>query len=135
MVLSYLPGVFSKENVAIVPLFITFDELYFFRQFALGPKGKTFLLVAGGLLGCLLWGRRYLGLSIRGYAMRPLTLGERLLTRSRAVLYYLTLIAVPVPSRLNLDYDFPISKSLVDPSLPNRGKIQKHVRMLEGTPP
>ena len=27
----------------------------------------------------------------------------------------MTLIAFPLPSRLNLDYDFPLSKSLVDP--------------------
>ena len=40
MVLSYLLGVFSKENVAIVPLFIALYELYFFQQFELGPKGK-----------------------------------------------------------------------------------------------
>jgi hypothetical protein len=121
MVLSYLLGVFSKENVAIVPLFIALYELYFFRQFELGPGGRRFLLVAGsllfclGVLGFLVWGRRYIELSIAGYGIRPFTLGERLLTQSRVVLYYLTLIAFPLPSRLNLDYDFPLSRSLIDP--------------------
>jgi hypothetical protein len=37
------------------------------------------------------------------------------LTQFRVVLYYLTLILYPLPSRLNVDYDFPISKSIVDP--------------------
>ena len=121
MVVSYLLGVFSKENVAIVPLLIALYELYFFRQFELGPKGRRFLLVTGGLLcflgalGFLVWGRRYIELSISGYEMRPFTLGERLLTQSRVVLYYLTLMAFPLPSRLNLDYDFPLSRSLIDP--------------------
>jgi Flp pilus assembly protein TadD len=40
---------------------------------------------------------------------------ERVLTQFRVVLYYLTLIVYPSPSRLNLDYDFPISKGLLDP--------------------
>jgi hypothetical protein len=121
MGLSYLLGVFSKENVAIVPLFIALYEFYFFRQFELGPRGKKFLVVAGGLL-CflgalvfLLWGRRYIELSISGYGIRPFTLEERLLTQSRVVLYYLTLVVFPLPSRLNLDYDFPLSRSFVDP--------------------
>jgi hypothetical protein len=42
-------------------------------------------------------------------------MSERVLTQSRIVLYYLTLLAFPHPSRLNLDYDFPISKTILDP--------------------
>jgi hypothetical protein len=42
-------------------------------------------------------------------------MSERVLTQSRVVLYYLTLLAFPHPSRLNLDYDFPISKTILDP--------------------
>ena len=40
---------------------------------------------------------------------------ERILTQFRVVLYYLTLLVYPHPSRLNLDYDFPLSKSILDP--------------------
>ena len=47
--------------------------------------------------------------------MREFTLEERVLTQFRVVLYYLTLLVFPHPSRLNLDYDFPISKTLLDP--------------------
>jgi protein O-mannosyl-transferase len=42
-------------------------------------------------------------------------MAERVLTQFRIVLYYLTLLIYPLPSRLNLDYDFPISKSVLDP--------------------
>jgi hypothetical protein len=42
-------------------------------------------------------------------------MAERLLTQSRIVLYYLSLLIYPHPSRLNLDYDFPLSKTLLDP--------------------
>ncbi len=43
-------------------------------------------------------------------------MGERVLTQFRIVLYYLTLLIYPLPSRLNLDYDFPVSKSILDPA-------------------
>ena len=43
-------------------------------------------------------------------------MSERVLTQFRIVLYYLTLLIYPHPSRLNLDYDFPVSKSILDPA-------------------
>ena len=42
-------------------------------------------------------------------------MAERVLTQFRIVLYYLTLLIYPHPSRLNLDYDFPISRTILDP--------------------
>ena len=121
MVLSYLLGVFSKENVAILPLFIALYEFYFFQNLDLGPRGKKILLILGAVLlglvvfGFILWGKRYIELTIAGYQYRTFTLSERVLTQFRVVLHYLTLLIYPHPSRLNLDYDFPISKTLFDP--------------------
>jgi protein O-mannosyl-transferase len=121
MVLSYVLGVFSKENVAILPLFIVLYEFYFFQNFDLGPRGKKILFVLGSVLlglvafGFILWGKRYIELTIAGYEYRTFTLSERVLTQFRVVLYYVTLLIYPHPSRLNLDYDFPISKTIFDP--------------------
>jgi tetratricopeptide (TPR) repeat protein len=121
--LTYLLGIFSKENVAILPIFILIYEFYFFQNLTLSSKGKkTFLSVAVivgliGLLGLVVWGKRYYELIIEGYKIRDFTLGERVLTQFRVVLYYLTLLAYPHPSRLNLDYDFPTSKTLLDPPM------------------
>jgi len=121
MVLSYLLGVFSKENVAILPLFIALYEFYFFRNFDLSPKGKKILyglvavLLILGAFGFLIWGERYIHVTIEDYKIRTFTMSERILTQSRIVLYYLTLLVFPHPSRLNLDYDFPISRTIVDP--------------------
>ena len=121
MVLSYLLGVFSKENVAILPLFIALYEFYFFQKFDLSPKGKNILvaligaLLVLGAFGFIIWGKRYIDVTIEGYQGRTFTMLERVLTQSRIVLYYLTLLAFPHPSRLNLDYDFPISKTILDP--------------------
>ena len=121
MVLSYLVGVFSKENVAILPLFIALYEFYFFQKLDLSPKGqRTLLYLAGalfilGAFGFIIWGMRYINVIIEGYAFRSFTMSERVLTQSRIILYYLTLLIFPHPSRLNLDYDFPISRTILDP--------------------
>jgi hypothetical protein len=120
-VLTYLLGVFSKENVAILPLFVALYEFYFFQNFDLSPKGRKILfsLVAAllilGAFGFILWGQRYINVTIEGYKFRTFTMWERVLTQFRVVLYYLTLLIYPHPSRLNLDYDFPISKTIFDP--------------------
>jgi hypothetical protein len=121
MVLSYLLGVFSKETVAILPLFIVLYEFYFFQNLDLSPKGRKVVLVLLGTLlilgafGFAIWGQRYINVTVEGYQFRTFTMWERVLTQFRVVLYYLTLLGYPHPSRLNLDYDFPISKTLLDP--------------------
>jgi hypothetical protein len=121
MVLSYLLGVFSKENAAILPFFIALYEFYFFQNLDLGPRGKKILFILGAvLLGLLaimfmIWGKRYIEVTIADYQLRTFTLSERVLTQFRVVLYYITLLIYPHPSRLNLDYDFPISKTIFDP--------------------
>ena len=121
LALSYLLGVFSKENVAILPFFIALYEFYFFQNLDLSPKGRKILLVLAFALlallafGFMLWGRRYINVIIDGYQYRTFTMGERVLTQFRVVLYYLTLLVLPLPSRLNLDYDFTLSKTILDP--------------------
>jgi len=42
-VVTYLLGVFTKENVAILPFFIALYEFYFFQDLDLSPKGKKIL--------------------------------------------------------------------------------------------
>ena len=68
-----------------------------------------------GAFGLLLWGKRYFDVIIEGYQDRTFTMSERVLTQFRVVLYYLTLLIFPLPSRLNLDYDFPLSRTVLDP--------------------
>ena len=66
-------GVFSKENVAILPFFIAVYEFYFFQNLDLSPRGKRIVLIlVGGLLalgalGFLVWGKRYYDVIIEGY--------------------------------------------------------------------
>lgn len=122
-VLSYLFGVFSKENAAILPLFVALYEFYFFQNLDLSPKGRKVLfslvgaLLILGAFGLIIWGQRYMNVIEEGYKFRTFTMSERVLTQFRVVLYYLTLLIYPHPSRLNLDYDFPISKTILDPPM------------------
>ena len=53
--------------------------------------------------------------SLHDYARHEFTITQRLLTQFRVVIYYISLIFFPLPSRLNLDYDFILSQSLIDP--------------------
>lgn len=46
---------------------------------------------------------------------RKFSAGQRLLTQSRVVLFYLSLLLLPLPGRLNLDHHFPLSTSLFAP--------------------
>ena len=118
---SYLFGIFSKENVALLPLFIALYEFFFFQNLDLSPKNRKALfsligiLVILGASGFILWGERYISVVVEGYRYRTFTMSERVLTQFRVVLYYLTLLMYPHPARLNLDYDFSLSRTVLDP--------------------
>jgi len=110
----------SKENTATLPLFILLYEWYFFQDLRIKISRKQFFLVAalGGTFALIFY--YYLGSSpldrlFPDYGGRPFTMTQRLLTQPRVVLHYISLIFYPEPSRLNLDYDFPLSYSLVSP--------------------
>jgi protein O-mannosyl-transferase len=119
MVLSGFLSVFSKENGLMLPLFIVLYEICFFRVgegfFQRSMVRVLLILVGLGLLGFILLGGRYIDIIREGYQYRDFTMSERGLTQFRVVLYYLTLLVFPHPSRLNLDYDFLVSKSLFNP--------------------
>jgi protein O-mannosyl-transferase len=127
-VVAYLLGILSKENVAILPVFVVLYEFFFIQNLDLSPRGKKIvltmlgILVVLGAIGIAVWGRRYMQVITEGFAYRDrlagtsrFTLSERVLTQLRVVLYYLTLVIYPHPSRLNLDYDFSVSKGMLSP--------------------
>ena len=131
--LSALAGLISlgvKQNVAVLPFFIVLYDLYFFSEApweALKKRIKWVFLLGVFLILVTLF---YLGPSFwatlqERFAQREFTMGQRLLSEARVVLYYLSLIALPLPSRLNVDYDFPVSISLFDPvtTLPSVGVV------------
>ena len=52
---------------------------------------------------------------LNAYSVRPFTLAERLLTEPRILIFYITLLLYPIPSRLTLLHDIEISRSLFEP--------------------
>jgi len=111
----------SKQNTATLPLFILLYEWYFFQDLRLKFSRKQLFWIAA--IGCLFVLVLFLFLGgspinrlFPSYEGRPFSMAERVLTQPRVVLLYILLIFYPAPSLLNLDYDFPLSYSLLSPS-------------------
>jgi len=110
----------SKQIAATLPVFIIAYEWYFFRDLKLKwlknqiPLLTGCLLLAAVIVLALLGSNPLDGL-LEGYKGRDFTLTQRLLTEARVVIFYLSQLLWPHPSRLNLDHDFALSNSLMDP--------------------
>ncbi len=111
----------SKENAITLPFFIALYEYYFWQRLELGQNKKKWLYTILGLfLVAVLLGLIYTQFDPmhwlnKKYQIRAFTPGQRMLTQLRVVVYYISLLFYPLPSRLNLDYNFPLSYSLLNP--------------------
>ncbi len=111
----------SKQNTVTLPFFIAIYEYYFFQRLQLGQARKKWLYtVVGLILLVVLVAGIYTGFDVahvlrEGYKRTPFTPRQRMLTQLRVVVFYLSLLIVPLPSRLNLDHHFPLSYSLSNP--------------------
>lgn len=118
--LAGLLALASKEIAVTLPLMMFVCEWYFLRDLDRRWLKRSLpsllaLLLFAVLISWLFLGSRPLENMLSGYAQRDFTLPQRLLTELRVVVYYLGLFLYPAPSRLNLDYDFPLSHSLLAP--------------------
>ncbi|MGD9097076.1 MAG: tetratricopeptide repeat protein [Desulfobacterales bacterium] len=111
----------TKESAASLPVFVYLYEWYFIQNLSRDwmRRNAAYLITALVALGFA--GLMYLGFDpmeriLAGYGRRDFTLGQRLLTEPRVVVFYLGLIFIPHPARLNLDHHFTISQSLIDPA-------------------
>ena len=119
-ILAGILALASKQIAATLPVFIIAYEWYFFRDLDLKWLKNHIPLLAGGILlaaviALALLGSNPLDGILEGYKGRNFTPAQRLLTEPRVVIFYLSLLLWPHPSRLNLDHDFALSNSLVDP--------------------
>lgn len=110
----------SKEIAATLPFFILLYEWFFFQDLRLAWLKKKILPVlgVGMLLGCavvLFLGLHPFAAIADSYGIRDFTPLQRVLTEFRVVLFYISLILLPSPGRLNIDHDFPLSFSLFNP--------------------
>ncbi|MDH3394462.1 MAG: hypothetical protein OEL66_10685, partial [Desulfobulbaceae bacterium] len=111
----------SKQNTATLPLMILLVESFFItpgffsNRFRL-LKRRHWLAISAALLllspiAVALFERHILP----GYQTREFTLPQRLLTEPRVIVFYLSLLLLPLPSRLNLEHDFTVSQTLISP--------------------
>lgn len=110
----------SKEIAATFPCVVFLYEWYFLQDLDWRWARRASLGLAGIILvfGLLLYLNPLFaqtGVLQQGYSLYPFTMGQRVLTEFRVVVLYLSLLLLPYPGRLNLDYDFPLSYSLVEP--------------------
>ncbi|MGD8962175.1 MAG: tetratricopeptide repeat protein [Desulfobacterales bacterium] len=110
----------TKEIAATLPFFILLYEWYFFQDLSRSWLKRywiwvvvisiVFVLVVVLYLSGHPWDK-----ILAGYAGRDFTPLQRVLTEFRVVIFYLSLLIWPHPSRLNLEHDFALSTSLFDP--------------------
>jgi len=110
----------SKENAFMIPVSLYLFEILLLRGLSNDNRMKQLKILTAVLfisLGlCLLF---FLllrgGIDFSGYEKRVFTLKERLLSEPRIILFYITLIFYPMPDRLSVAHDIPVSSSLFDP--------------------
>ena len=120
--LSGLAALGSKQNAAMLPFIILLYEFFFFMNLSFKENRRKLLfgLVIIGILGVIFvmafTGPGFITKSISDTTIpKGWTPYERLITQLRVVVLYMSLLIYPYPSRLNVDYDFPISKGLISP--------------------
>ena len=118
---SFLFALMSKENALILPASLCLVEFIFFQD-AIGIKKIKTHLPALAVTGTallivliILVKTGALSVFFRGYANRPFTLVERLLTEPRIVLFYISQIFYPLPDRFSITHDVVVSTSLFSP--------------------
>jgi len=112
----------SKENAALLPVSMLLYEGIVVQTDidSWVKRNKLYILTALSLILTLsvlyAYYRRGSFLSfLNDYEERPFTLAQRLLTQPRVILFYLSLIFYPLPSRLSIAHSFDVSTSLFNP--------------------
>ncbi|MGD2099691.1 MAG: tetratricopeptide repeat protein [Desulfobacterales bacterium] len=119
---AWLLSLGCKQITAVLPLLIFLYEWYFFQDLSKEWFKKSFKYLLGIAAFFILIFLIYTGFSpwekiqsLHDYARHEFTITQRLLTQFRVIVLYISLILLPLPARLNLDYDFALSQSLINP--------------------
>jgi tetratricopeptide (TPR) repeat protein len=116
-------AIFSKESGVLLPLYAIVIEIAFYRHATAPGLARAFRWFWFGLFvapllavaATVLLNKGDL-LHLGGYQMRDFTLGERLLTETRVLWFYLTQIVAPDISQMGTYHDdFVTSRGLLDP--------------------
>lgn len=110
----------SKEMAATLPFAVLLYEWYFFQDLSRTWLKRNFFYLLGAIvflagLAFLYLGQQPLAAILNGYQGRDFSLAQRLLTEPRVVMFYVSLLLFPHPSRLNLEHDFGLSGTFLSP--------------------
>lgn len=113
----------SKENAAMLPFSIILLDLFLIQGLSKRSVTRVCLLILLCTLVPLILILLTRGLSVfdpeqflGSYSSRNFTLIERLLTEPRIIIFYISLLLYPVPSRLCVIHDISVSHGLFNPS-------------------
>jgi len=117
-ILSAILAVGTKENAIMLPASIYLYDLFLIQGISKDHLKKNFkYIIAPAVIVLFLATAMFLDVSdyALDYLKRPFTMWERLLTESRVMFFYISLLLYPTFSRLSFTHDFEISRSLLDP--------------------
>lgn len=119
---SLVLALYSKENAVLIPLIILCIELtlysnekpwVFFKKLSTAQQLTSWAVIFTLCLWTLLWAIDY---ASGGYDSRPFTMLERILTESRVLCFYISLILIPRINGFGLFHDdIALSTSLLGP--------------------
>lgn len=119
--LSYGCALASKANSVTLPIALILLEVIFFQDLSRYRDRKSIVWVLlGTCLGVVLFGVLFYLRGdplafLKSYDERFFTPLQRLMTQPRILLFYLSLIFYPAPTRLSIEHDITVSTSLFSP--------------------
>jgi tetratricopeptide (TPR) repeat protein len=112
----------TKENTVMLPFSIFFFDLFIIQGLTkenIKKNSLTFfiLILIPVALALILKGPSILSTKhlFSAYEHRSFTMFERFLTEPRIILFYITLLLYPMPGRLCITHDIPISHNFINP--------------------
>ena len=120
-IIAWTLALSSKQIAAILPALILLIEWLINPDLISRLKKRSILVFIVVFILITVVSVIYLGANpvdriLADYEIRDFSLIERLLTESRVIFFYLGLVFLPLPDRLNLLHQFTISTSLIDPA-------------------
>ena len=118
--ISWIFALCTKQTSITLPIIILLYEWYIFQDLKTEWIKKNSYYFIGVFFMLLSISYIYLGADplhriFQDYNIREFTVGERMMTQFRVIVFYFSLVLIPLPSRLNLLHDFPVSYSLFEP--------------------
>jgi tetratricopeptide (TPR) repeat protein len=115
---SWILAMLTKEIAITLPLIIFLLEFYFFRDLdrKWGLRQLTIcvpVIVLGVLAVCFTLAP--VESILNTYEIRDFNMSERVMTQWRVLIFYISLIYLPMPGRLTLDHQIITSRSIIDP--------------------